>query len=164
MARKRDWQKRKVYRFGWSLPHGKTYNNINDARQDLNRMFNQLVILLEIKNRRIATAPSLLTPAPQRKKVSIYSPTRHAIICAVGKLNQRKLIHELCHSLNKTWDGQYRRTVGASHGYRYTSIYIFALSLFLFDGDFEHVEQLAQQHGCKYDTDLLEALKYKASR
>lgn len=162
MAKKRDWQKRKVYRLGWSLPHGKTYKSIEDARQDLEKMYDELVMLLDIKDKKIASVPALLKPAPQRKSVSIYSPSKHAITCAVDMLYQRKLIHEMCHSLNKYWDGKHRRNVGASHGYRYTSIYIFALALYMFDGDFDHVEQVAQEHGCKYDTQTLDQLKQRS--
>ena len=164
MGRKRDWQKRKVYRLGWALPHGETYGSIEDARQDLNRMYIELVNYLGLTDQRIARVPALLRPAPQRKSVSIYSPTKHSITFAVGMLYQRKLIHELCHGLNKYWDGHYRRNVGAAHGYRYTSIYIFALGLYMFDGDFAKVEQVAHEKGAKFDTELLAELKQKHQR
>lgn len=155
--RKRDFQKRKVYRLGWSLPHGETYESIEDARRDLNRMWLELADLLEVTPR-LSTVPALVRPAPQRTSKSIYSPSKHHIVCAVGMLYQRKLIHELCHGLNTYWDGKYRRTCGASHGSKYTTIYIFALAVYMFDGDFDHVEQVAQEHGCKYDSSKLQEL------
>jgi len=162
--RKRDWQKRKVYRLGWTLPKGETYQSIEDARQDLQRMYVELVGLLEIQDQRIATVPELLPPAPQRKSTSIYSPTRHCIVCAVDCLYQRKLIHELCHSLNKQIINGQRWNVGASHGLQYTAIYIFALGHYMFDGDFAKVEQVAIEQGCKWNTELLQQLKAKRQR
>lgn len=159
--RKRDWQKTKVYRLGWDMKQGTVYRNINDAGQDLRRMWLELADLLEIKDKRISMVPFLLRPAPQRKSTSIYSPMRHCIVCAVDMLYQRKLIHELCHGLNQTFDGQYRRCVGASHGYQYTAIYIFALGLYMFDGDFAKVEEMAIEKGCKWDVELLQKLKAK---
>ena len=124
-------QKRKVYRLGWDLPHGIEYTSIEQATQDLNRMWSELADLLEVRPL-LSAVPALVEPAPQRKSVSIYSPSKHHIVCAVGMLYQRKLIHELCHGLNTWWDGHYRRTYGASHGYRYTAIYVFALAVYMF--------------------------------
>ena len=159
--RKRDWQKRKGYRLGWALPKGERYESIEDARQDLQRMYVELSTLFEIEDVRISTTPELLRPSKKRTSTSIYSPSRHCIICAVDMLYQRKLIHELCHGLNKVWIGGHRRNMGASHGYEYTARYIFALGLYMFDGDFAKVEQVAIDQGCKWNVQLLQQLKAK---
>lgn len=157
----RDFQKSKVSKFGKSMAKGKRYNSIDSAIEDLNSMYLHLTDLLSIKNKQIKTIPTLQKPHPNRTKKSIYSPRRHCIICAVGSLYQRKLIHEMCHALNKQIKNGKRRNIGASHGVNYMTIYIFALSLFMFDSDFDHVEQLAQEHGCKYDKETLEQLKQR---
>ena len=157
----RDFQKSKVSKFGKSLAKGKRYNSIDSAIEDLNSMYLHLTDLLCIKNKQIKTIPALQEPHANRTNKSIYSPRRHCIICAVGSLYQRKLIHEMCHALNKQIKKGKRRNIGASHGVNYMTIYIFALSLFMFDGDFDYVEQLAQEHGCKYESEKLEQLKQR---
>ena len=157
----RDFQKSKVSKFGKSLAKGKRYNSIDSAIEDLNSMYLQITDLLCIKNKQIKTVPTLQEPHANRTNRSIYSSKRHCIICAVGSLYQRKLIHEMCHAFNKQIKKGKRRNIGASHGVNYMTIYIFALGLFMFDGDFDHVEQVAQEHGCKYDSAKLQQLKQR---
>ena len=154
----RDFQKSKVSKFGKSLAKGKRYNSIDSAIQELNDMYVQLVDLLAIKNKQIKAVPTLQEPHPNRTSKSIYNRKRHSIICAVGSLYQRKLIHEMCHALNKQIKKGKRRNIGSSHGVNYMTIYIFALGLFMFNGEFDHIEQIAQNHGCKYDSSKLKQL------
>ena len=157
----RDFQKSKVRKFSKSLEKGTKYNSIDSAVEDLNKMYLQLVDLLSITNIQIKTIPVLKQPHANRTNKSIYSSRRHCIICAVGSLYQRKLIHEMCHSLNKHIKKGKRRNIGASHGTNYMTIYIFAIGLYMFDSDFDHIEQIAQEHGCKYDSAKLEQLKQR---
>ena len=159
----RDFQKSKVSKFGKSLAKGKRYNSIDSAIEDLNSMYLQLTDLLSIKNKQIKTIPALQEPHANRTNKSIYSSKRHCIICAVGSLYQRNLIHEMCHALNKQIKKGKRRNIGASHGVNYMTIYIFALAVYMFDGDFDHVEQVAKEHGCKYDKQRLEQLKQRSA-
>lgn len=156
---KRDFQKSKVRAFSKCMPNGHTYDSIDLAIKDLTNMYLQLVDFLSIKNKQIGTVPTLLQPHANRTKKSIYSPRKHAIICAVGSLHKRKLIHELCHGLNKQIKKGKRRNIGASHGVNYMTIYICAVALFMFDGDFDYVEQIAKACKCKYDAKKLQHLK-----
>ena len=158
----RDFQKSRVRSFSKSISDSggrKVYTSLDFAIKDLTSMYLHLVDLLAINNKMIQVVPMLIQPHPNRTHTSIYSPSRHAIVCAVGSLHKRKLIHELSHALNKQIKNGKRRTIGASHGINYMTIYIFALGLFMFDGDFDHVEQIAQEHGCKYDSAKLNQLK-----
>lgn len=158
----RDFQKSKVSKFGKSLVKGKRYNSIDLAIEDLNNMYVQLAEVLSIKNKQIKDVPTLQEPHANRTRKSIYNRKRHCIICAIGSLYQRKLIHEMCHALNKQIKKGKRRNIGASHGINYMTIYIFALGLFMFNGDFDHVEKIAQDHGCKYDSSKLQQLKQRS--
>lgn len=158
----KDFQKSKVSKFGKSFPKGEIYRSNELAIQDLGFMHHRMVCLLSISDEQIKVVPNLLTPHPNRTKKSIYSPSRHCIVCSVGSLHQRKLIHEMCHSLNKQIRNGKRRNIGASHGINYMTIYIIALGLFMFDGDFDYVEKIAQDFQCKYDVQKLDFLKKEA--
>ena len=158
--RTRDFQKQKVSKFGKSFDKQNCYDSLESAQSDLNLMHQQMVELLGITDELLIHPPTILKPHGNRKNVSVYRPANHCIVLVPKSTHKRKLIHEMCHSLNKTVAKGKRRTVGASHGIEYTTIYIFALGAFYWDFTrFDFVESVANEFGCQYDKQWLEQLK-----
>ena len=151
---KRDFQKSRCYRFGRAISKSRLvveYDSIDDATGDLVRMHSKMIDLLGITDSRLTECPTILEPSKNRTRTSVYSPRRNAIVFAQGSFSERTLIHELCHALNKYIVEGKRRNIGASHGLNYMSIYIGALGIFLFNGDFDEVVRIAQANQCKFD-------------
>jgi hypothetical protein len=160
-TKKRDTQKRKVYKFQREINKGKRFSNIQEAQAFSDFYFDLIEsFLIQVyPTRQLLQKPEVARPHSNRKK-SIYSPRRNQIICRYERLYPRVVLHELCHALNKYINGKGKlRNYGASHGTEYATIFVFALIVWACETNKNiNVWYLADKSGVKYDDAIVKQL------
>jgi len=118
----RDYQRRKCYRFGWSLPKGEVLSDA-DASDLIKRIWAYF--------RMEGACPKFVSHNKNRRKCNYYRKT-NTLKMPFDKRTSRRIIHEVCHAVNTVYSPKRGRRIriGASHGEQYMATYCIALAMF----------------------------------